>query len=90
MDQGVKRRDNNRIKETRKRYYETHKNEIRAKQAAYNAANKQKIKQLAKDYYAGHKEQLKANSRTRYRTIKGRVVLEPLPHVDPVPEVALE
>lgn len=53
--------------EQKRRYYEEHREEIRAKQAAYREANREKVRECNRRYREAHREAINARHRWRYK-----------------------
>lgn len=46
------------VKEHRKKYYETHKEQFKEYQKRWNEKNKEKVKEMHHNYYLNHKEEM--------------------------------
>lgn len=53
--------------EQKRRYYEAHRDEIRAKQAEYRAANREKVRECKMRYIEEHRDAINARYRWRYK-----------------------
>ena len=64
-------------KDYRKKYYETHKEQIYQYHKEYNERNPEKVAEYRKNYRDSHKEQMAAYRKARYDAIKSALSKEP-------------
>ena len=76
-------------KDYRKKYYETHKEQIYQYHKDYNERNPEKVTEYRKNYRESHAEQMAAYRKARYDAIKNALAKGPSSPVAPKEEVVV-